>query len=505
MTKHERLILLVGISVLFAPLGLKPRLATAAEKAPLILGQGEQRLLKFPGLLRYSVGSDAIRVIPLPRQFESAEAEHLLLKGVEQGSSDLWVWKQDGSSEHRAVRVEKLPRGELKPGLEKALGALEEAEVQVTGSGVVLRGEIHTLSESARLVALSEAYATEVHNETELAPALLEQGERRLSDWLRKARRGGALRLEKQEGSLALLGTIDRAADQQAIRKKARALFPAVVFQLDALPDDSPTVHFKVFLLELKRDRLQSLGLTWPALQEGAFRITSTGIQNLLQLDVALQALEGEGSARILSNPELVVRAPGEAELFSGGELPIHTRGRSFSNVTWKNFGLMLKLKVTHTTAERVRLDISTEVSHLDPSLSLDALPGIQANRMKTQVDARYGTPLLLSGLLQQGLQRKARGLPLLRQIPVLGALFGSEDYLNEKSELVAILLPSTVPPPAPIHRLGNAVSLRGPAGPVPPPRNWVSPAEERRLRSSPEFPWNVFDSATPAAPQEAS
>ena len=210
----------------------------------------------------------------------------------------------------------------------------------------------------------------------------------------------------------------------------------------------------------------------------------------MLQLDVALQALEGEGSARILSSPELVVRAPGEAELFAGGEIPIETSSAYASNVTWKNFGLSLKLNVTATTAEKVRLDIFTEVSHLDQSISSNSkIPGLQANRMKTQVDARYGVPLLLSGLLQQGTRESARGLPLLRQIPVLGLLFGSDDYLNERSELVAILLPSSSPPPAPLSK----IMRYAPKGLLPPPRTWISPEDEKRLRSSNEYPWNAL------------
>jgi Flp pilus assembly secretin CpaC len=210
----------------------------------------------------------------------------------------------------------------------------------------------------------------------------------------------------------------------------------------------------------------------------------------MLQLDLTLQALEGEGSVRILSSPELVVRAPGEAELFSGGEIPIQATSAYYSSVTWKNFGLSLKLNVTHTTAEKVRLDIFTEVSHLDTSISsVDKVPGIQSNRMKTQVDARYGVPLLLSGLLQHGMRENARGLPFLRQIPVLGMLFGSDDYLNERSELVAILLPSSVPPPPP---LGKIIRY-APKGMLPPPRNWISPEDERRLKSSSDYPWNAL------------
>jgi type II secretory pathway component GspD/PulD (secretin) len=96
--------------------------------------------------------------------------------------------------------------------------------------------------------------------------------------------------------------------------------------------------------------------------------------------------------------------------------------------------------------------------------------------------------------LLLQGLRVQARGLPLLRNLPVLGKLFGSEDYLNERSELVAILLPASAPPPSPFDRLsGRKPARQTPRGPVPPPRRWISPEEERWLRESPEWPWNAL------------
>jgi pilus assembly protein CpaC len=245
-----------------------------------------------------------------------------------------------------------------------------------------------------------------------------------------------------------------------------------------------------VFLLELKKNRFHSLGLSWPATLEGAFKVTSSAITDALALDVALNMLEGEGSLKILSNPELVVRAPGEAELFAGGELPIQTRSHYSSNVTWKPHGLTLHLKVAQSSGERVRLEIFTEVSHLEPTANADSIPSIQANRMKTQVDARYGQPLLLSGLLQQNMRKQAKGLPLLRQLPILGALFGSEDYLSERSELVAILLPASAPPKDPMSRVARFT----PRGLAPPPREWVSPEEERALRTSPDWPWNAFE-----------
>ncbi len=204
--------------------------------------------------------------------------------------------------------------------------------------------------------------------------------------------------------------------------------------------------------------------------------------------------MEGEGNARVLSQPQLSVRAPGEAELFAGGELPIETHSTYNSSVSWRSYGLLLKLKVTATTSRRIRTDIFTEVSHLDPSLKIDRIPGIQSNRMKTQVDADFGVPLLLSGLLQEGTRKAVRGFPLLKDIPIIGLLFSSIDWLEERSELVAILLPSLSPPSAPM----NALRRNLPSGPIPPPREWMSPHDEIALKSSPEYPWNVFEKSAP-------
>lgn len=457
------------------------------ELPTLVLGQGEQRLLRIPGLIRYSVGSEAVRALRPPVPHPDA----LLLKGVHPGSSDLWVWKQDGSSEHRSIRVEKVSKEILKPALERSLSPLQETEILLSSTGVILKGEISTLVESTRIDALSRGFPEEVRDETTLSASLLSLGERRLENWLRQSKEP-QLRIENREGRLTLLGSPLRTGSAEGIRRQVRSLFPQTRFELETLPDDAPTIHFRVFLLEMKRSRIHSMGLGWPASQEGAFRVTSLGIEEMLQLDLTLQALEGEGTVRILSNPELVVRAPGEAELFSGGELPIHQKGRLYANVTWKNFGLTLKLKVSQVAGNRIRLEIFTEVSSLDASISSDTLPGLQANRMKTQVDARFGKPLFLSGLLQRGTRHQARGLPLLRQIPILGLLFGSDDYLNERSELVAILVPSAAPPFAPMDRVDPR--WNAPRGPAPLPRDWLSPEEERALRSSSDFPWNVFE-----------
>jgi len=451
----------------------------------VVLGVGEQRLLQAEGITRFSLGGDSVRAIRPPQNSPSA----LLIKATKPGTTDLWIWKHDGSSEKRTVLVQKTDPLPLKPSLLRALSLLDEIEIIYSGESAVLRGEIRRLREATRVASLVREFQGQVIDETSLDPELLETGRAKIEAWLRSTSTGKTLRTETNGGSLWVRGSVEQSTEKSWLEKKLRALFPLVLLDLEALPDSSPTVYFRVFLLELKRSRFSTIGISWPALQEAGFRVTTAGIQDLLALDQTLQQLEGDGAARILSNPEIAVRAPGEAELFAGGEIPVRVQSQYFSNVNWKTYGLSLKLKVTHSAGDRIRLDIFTEVSHLDTTIGSDKIPGVQANRMKTQVDAKYGQPLLLSGLLQQGLREQARGLPFLRTIPVLGLLFGSEDYLNERSELIAILHPHASPPAAPIQKVKSLI----PSGPMPLPRDWITPSEEASLRKSPDYPWNAL------------
>jgi hypothetical protein len=475
---------------------------SSREGAPLMLGQGEQRILYFPGLLKYSIGSPVVRVIWLSRALKSEgrsmnEAgaarpkDKLLIKGIQTGLTDLWVWKEDGSTEHRSIRVEKLSLKDRNLALERALEKLQETEVLALGNKTVLRGEIQSLTESSKVRTLQDGFPEQIHNETTLAPSLLEEGESRLRQWMQQSSLSSDLRVERTGDTLWVRGHLKTPTESSSVMRQVRALFPMALIEIDTLPDYAPTIHFRVFLLELKRNFFRTFGLSWSPMTSAAFQVTTGGFRDLLQIDTALHQLEGSGNAKILSNPELVVRAPGEAELFAGGEIPIETHSRYTSQVTWRKHGLILRLKVTHTAGNRIRLDIYTEVSHLDSSSGGEKLPRFHANQMKTQVDAQLGSPLFLSGLLQQGVRQEAKGLPFLRSIPILGPLFGSEDYLNERSELVAILVPQAPPPNTP-ERVLNLI----PRGPLPPPKSWLSPSDIRRMQTDPDYPWNAFGNA---------
>lgn len=512
------MICLILIAILSLTLGITQE---TIEKPTIILGVGEQRIIGVLGLKKYSVGGTAIRVHRLNSQgttskdqnnlrfhTQSKTQDTMLIKGAQQGISDIWIWKHDGQSEHRMVQVVKFNRifgtsiqnqkedrdensniyPQFTP-LQMALTKLNEVEIIFGNKGALLRGEISSFEELARIHSLQDRFSGQIIDQTEASESLVESGFQQLSKWIETTKFKNKFHLYRIGKVIALSGSIENPDELMPVTRQLQKIYPAVSLDLRSLPDSSPIIHIKVFLLEIKKNKIGALGFSWPSVHEGAYRLSPSGITSMWQLDLAIQALEGEGSLKVLSNPEMVVRAPGEAELFAGGEIPIEESSRYSSKVSWKNYGLGIKLKVTSATRDWVRLDVSTEVSHLDTTAVDSRIPGLQANRIKTQVDANFGTPLLLSGLLKQGTKEVLRGLPFLSKIPVLGTLFGSREFQLEKTELVAILVPSNSLPRAPVEKF-DSFFIRGP---IPPPRNWVSPTEERALRYSNDFPWNAF------------
>ncbi len=427
---------------------------------PLDLTVGEQKLLKIEQLNRYSLGnSQILRGARPPHSSDS----HLLLKALKEGGTDLWVWKKDGSTEHRWIQVRPAlrspPLKENERRWRDLLSALEEVEVTWTSEGALLSGEFFTPQEGLRIEHLIDAFPEKTKNQSMPSPELSAGYRTEVDRWMRRTPLAKGLRWSGDEPPLTLEGALTRPEDRKPVEMALQRLAPGMNRRIEALTDSSPTLYFKVNLLEIRKTALRRLGIAWPERIAPALLVSPGAISSAASLELALDALESEGSVRVLSRPEIAVRVPGEAELFAGGELPIHSHTQWATQLSWKNYGLTLRLKTLQKAGRKVRLDILTEVSYLDHSISVGEVPGLQANRMRTQVDAEIERPLLLSGLLQEGMRNQAKGIPALRSLPVLGALFGSDDFQNDRSELVAVLTPYDSPPPPPASTANQPTS----------------------------------------------
>ncbi len=479
-----------------------PTARAIEEKATWVMAPGEQRTAHFASKIRkFSAGSSAIRVVrPLGEQ----DARTLLVKAVAAGFSDLWVTREDGSVEHRKIEI-TIPEGEGASnetkglqGLREALGALDEAQVTRAGNHVAIHGVIRELSEARRIAALTLAFPGSVVDQTEwhesLRSLIRSQLERLIDERKQAGEDMSALRVTELESRLQVSGRLPDPRRHAALVASLRKQAPGVIINLTELKGAQPTVLFRVVLMEVRREEFQRLGIAWPEAVEGAFRASPSALHSALEMTGALQAAAGRGGARVLAEPELVVRAQGSAELFAGGEYPVRTHDRFHTNVHWKPYGLSLKLKVPESSEDLFRLELSVEVSQLNPKIQVDEVPGIQTNRVQTVVDAQFGVPLFLCGLLQSSTREQVKGIPGLMEIPILGALFSSREFLEERSELVTVLWPHLKPPEVGggFPKLFRLDPL--PKGPVPARRAWIDPSRETTERKDPAFPWNVLN-----------
>ncbi len=177
----------------------------------------------------------------------------------------------------------------------------------------------------------------------------------------------------------------------------------------------------------------------------GAVALTSNSITGVLQ------ALERNGLLRVLAEPNLTAVSGESAKFLAGGEFPVPTGRDRDGNVTieFKPFGVGLGFTPVVLSDGRISLRLSTEVSQISNEQSITlvnlVIPGLSVRRAETSVELPSGGSLVIAGLLQNNIQKSIDGIPGLKDLPILGALFRSSDFQNDETELVIIVTPYLV------------------------------------------------------------
>jgi pilus assembly protein CpaC len=112
-------------------------------------------------------------------------------------------------------------------------------------------------------------------------------------------------------------------------------------------------------------------------------------------------------------------------------------------DVVWKRYGILLRVKPRADAAGRLSISLETEVSTLDKSMAVDGIPAILTNRVSSHFDLTKPQTIALSGLLKNEDGNSTEGVPLLSRLPIIGALFSSKDFRENRSELIIFVRPS--------------------------------------------------------------
>ena len=179
-------------------------------------------------------------------------------------------------------------------------------------------------------------------------------------------------------------------------------------------------------------------------------------------VSATLRAMESAGVVRTLAEPNLTAISGESATFISGGEFPIPTGvtcqsttsgaiGQCVQTVSFKKFGISLNFTPVVLTEGRISLRVMTEVSEISSENSLNGgaggttIPSIKTRRAETTLEIPSGGAMAMAGLIQDQTKQAINGLPGLSQLPVLGTLFRSRDYINNQTELMVIVTPYVV------------------------------------------------------------
>ena len=176
----------------------------------------------------------------------------------------------------------------------------------------------------------------------------------------------------------------------------------------------------------------------------------------LPQVQATLRAMESAGVIRTLAEPNLTAISGESATFIAGGEFPVPA-GYSCDPVThvcttqisFKKFGISLNFTPVVLTEGRISLRVMTEVSEiaLDNSITVSGttVPSIKTRRAETTLEIPSGGSMAMAGLIQEQTKQAINGMPGLSQLPVLGTLFRSRDFVNNTTESMILITPYIV------------------------------------------------------------
>lgn len=169
---------------------------------------------------------------------------------------------------------------------------------------------------------------------------------------------------------------------------------------------------------------------------------------------LALEFLEGEGLANTLAEPRLVALSGQEAKFLAGGKFPYITsaldeNGNRVDTVKFEEFGVSLKFTPVVQSNGLITLRVAPTISEVTGTVDSPngQLPLVDTRELETSAQLHDGQTLVLAGLLSDNMVDAINKVPLLGDIPVLGALFRSSSYQNKKSDLMIAITPHLATP----------------------------------------------------------
>ncbi|WP_028361095.1 type II and III secretion system protein family protein [Paraburkholderia phenoliruptrix] len=430
--------LLCGASMAVSPAGFA---AGGAQALDIVVGS-QQSLASGHTLRRVAIGDPSVADVLVIRGDRTGG---VLLIGKSPGSTNVMLWEQGKDAPLSYVVNVSSPAA-------KSLLGPDTPAVKVLGDTALISGSAPTMEAHQRAVA---AAGIEAHQRATLGSA---------ANGGTGGKAGVASALA---GANAANGGASGGESGTQIYDSSTVATRSVV-QVDVrVVEFSRTVLKQVGLNILKQNNGFTFGSFAPsALSSATYGATPTfnsvapisSAFNLVfnsathGLFADLSLMESNNLARILAEPTLVALSGQSASFLAGGEIPVPIpQGLGTTSIEYKPYGVGLTLTPTVLSPQRIALKVAPEASQLDfanaVTISGVSVPAITTRRTDTTVELGDGESFVIGGLIDRETISNVAKVPLLGDLPVIGAFFKQLNYQQNDKELVIIVTPHLVSP----------------------------------------------------------
>ncbi len=319
----------------------------------------------------------------------------------------------------------------------------------------------------------------------------------RIHDDIRRGAPDADVTVQPSENGVVVSGSVQTPADADRIMTAARSHLGSTAMIDNHLQVAAPVqVLLRVRVAEMSRTLTRDLGLNWHQLGGDLGAVaqvglaTSTGLADVTSdmgatasvlaafrktsVEATVEALAEDQLIHTLAEPNLTAMSGETASFLVGGEYPIPiSQQLGETTVEYKQYGISLSFVPTVLSNGQINLRVRPEVSALtnQGAVSLQAggsslvIPALTVRRVETTVELGSGQSFAIAGLLQDQVTQEDQGTPFLGDVPILGALFRSDSFRRQQSELVILVTPYIVRPvsnPTTLHLAGEGYRAPG-------------------------------------------
>lgn len=261
--------------------------------------------------------------------------------------------------------------------------------------------------------------------------------------------------------SLLVSGTVEDNDDLDYIKELIEENITPSRVKYSVSVQKNQQIKIRVTVAEVSKTAIDTLGIEWGQIsidnsngggggtvggaEVASIRVNSgfyTGLTkgfNFDSMGLAINALVKNNLANVLTTPSLTVTNGKSATFHGGGQIPIFQQTQNGTSVEWKDYGVMLDFMPEINTDNSINLDVNIELSQIAGYYIYEKtqLPTIKTRQVKTSIKMRDGETFVLAGLIDNSQSQSVNKVPLLGDIPVIGALFKSAGFQSGRSELV--------------------------------------------------------------------